>query len=234
VSLEVKRCYNCGVEVREYALREGERPLADQLTWDHVPPRGLFNSPRPSNLISVPCCFVCNNKHSGFDERLRICASMPFDRNESGQRILNEKVFEGTVARGRQQHFLASIGAAMKPVPGEPELVGVSMNLPEFNDGIIRMTKGLLCTAHPTFNYYSSKFTAISISSQSSPEQLKLMGLLKRATYFERGERTFQCWYFLDVERNGGAWMLVFYECFGFFVFHADGPEFDRLIEKAR
>lgn len=40
-------------------------------TNDHVPPRGLFAKPRPSTLISVPCCFKCNNNSSNDDEYFR-------------------------------------------------------------------------------------------------------------------------------------------------------------------
>jgi hypothetical protein len=69
-----QNCYLCGVPVRKYKLKPGEKHPSDELTLDHIPPIGLFPKPRPANLITVPCCFKCNNKHSGFDERLRIIA----------------------------------------------------------------------------------------------------------------------------------------------------------------
>ena len=31
-------------------------------TRDHVPPKSLFPHPRPSDLITVPCCQPCNNR----------------------------------------------------------------------------------------------------------------------------------------------------------------------------
>jgi len=37
------------------------------LTDDHVPPKLLFSKPRPSNLITVPACFPCNNG-AGLDD----------------------------------------------------------------------------------------------------------------------------------------------------------------------
>jgi len=124
--------------LRKYRLADGEKPPADHASWDHVPPRGLFPSPRPNDLVTVPCCFPCNNRHSGFDERLRICASMPFDRNDAGRRILKEKVLGATLAKGRQGRFLADVAASMTNVAGRPGLVHVAMNLPEFTDGVIR------------------------------------------------------------------------------------------------
>jgi hypothetical protein len=38
-------------------------------TRDHVPPKAIFNSPLPYDLITVPACFECNNTASINDER---------------------------------------------------------------------------------------------------------------------------------------------------------------------
>src|SRR5262249_6151706 len=37
-------------------------------TNDHIPPKGLFREPRPSNLITVPACYRCNSSFSGDDD----------------------------------------------------------------------------------------------------------------------------------------------------------------------
>lgn len=47
----------------------GERNATGQ---DHVPPKGIFCHPRPSNLVRVPACQHCNNGASGLDERFRV------------------------------------------------------------------------------------------------------------------------------------------------------------------
>jgi len=60
-----KRCYLC----------KGE---AD--TKDHVPPKGLFPEPRPSNLITVDCCYRCNQKFTKIDEEFRLFVSAPINR----------------------------------------------------------------------------------------------------------------------------------------------------------
>ncbi|HHJ18322.1 MAG TPA: hypothetical protein ENJ84_00590 [Gammaproteobacteria bacterium] len=41
-------------------------------TVDHVPPKGIFPRPRPSNLITVPAWLACNNSASDFDEAFRL------------------------------------------------------------------------------------------------------------------------------------------------------------------
>jgi hypothetical protein len=40
-------------------------------TADHVPPKNLFPKPRPTTLISVPCCEPCNRSVSKDDEYFR-------------------------------------------------------------------------------------------------------------------------------------------------------------------
>jgi len=41
------------------------------LTRDHIPPKSFFPKPRPSKLITVPSCKICNSKYGKDDERLR-------------------------------------------------------------------------------------------------------------------------------------------------------------------
>ncbi len=40
-------------------------------TADHVPPKLLFPVPRPSDLITVPCCRACNSSFQRDDQYLR-------------------------------------------------------------------------------------------------------------------------------------------------------------------
>lgn len=42
------------------------------LTKDHIPPKNLYSKPRPSNLITVPCCEKCNLQASKDDEYFRL------------------------------------------------------------------------------------------------------------------------------------------------------------------
>lgn len=45
-------------------------------TVDHVPPKGLFPKPWPSDLITVPACGSCNNGASVDDEKFRVYMAM--------------------------------------------------------------------------------------------------------------------------------------------------------------
>lgn len=40
-------------------------------TVDHVPPKGIFPDPLPSDLITVPCCSGCHSKTSSDDQHFR-------------------------------------------------------------------------------------------------------------------------------------------------------------------
>ena len=46
--------------------------LQTATTKDHVPPKGIFSKPRPSDLITVPACHNCNNHSSVLDERFLV------------------------------------------------------------------------------------------------------------------------------------------------------------------
>lgn len=50
-----------------------------ELTRDHVPPRCLFSKPRPSNLVTVPCCVPCNRDVQKQDEYFRIAITTGID-----------------------------------------------------------------------------------------------------------------------------------------------------------
>ena len=44
---------------------------SENLTRDHIPPRSFFPAPRPTDLITVPCCRNCHEEFTENDEYLR-------------------------------------------------------------------------------------------------------------------------------------------------------------------
>ena len=129
--------------------------------------------------------------------------------------------------------FVGKMLKAMEPMPERPDLLRVRMDVTEFREGIIRITKGLLSALHPKLDYFTSKFFAMDITPRPFDEQLKMMAALKQqGDLFERGNGVFKSWRHVDEGRGGGMWMLLFYECFGFFVSHTNGPELDRMFEE--
>lgn len=54
--------------------------IRDATTRDHVPPKAIFNRPRPDDLITVPSCFECNNQAAPFDEKFKAYLGMHIAR----------------------------------------------------------------------------------------------------------------------------------------------------------
>lgn len=42
-----------------------------ECTRDHIPPKSIFLSPKPSNLVTVPACSDYNHGSSIYDERFK-------------------------------------------------------------------------------------------------------------------------------------------------------------------
>ena len=96
-------CVYCGLE----------EPDTRDRTRDHVPPRNLFPEPRPSDLITVPCCRSCNESASMDDEFFR---NIVTGRIESSGHPEAQRVFESVVrsfqrpeARGLTKRFLNNL-----------------------------------------------------------------------------------------------------------------------------
>ena len=81
---------------------------------DHVPPQCLFSSPKPSNLITVPCCATCNRNYGKIDERIRnILTSLDTTENhnaiQSQIAYKRNKSFERKKGFTNLQHVLHSL-----------------------------------------------------------------------------------------------------------------------------
>jgi hypothetical protein len=70
-----------------------------KLTRDHVPPKNLFATPRPSDLITVPACEQCNKSFELDDDYFRIAVLLPADPDHHpiAARLWAEKVVRGTL-----------------------------------------------------------------------------------------------------------------------------------------
>ena len=71
------------------------------LTSDHVPPKNLFRSPRPTNLVTVPACRACNKSFEKDDEYFRVAVLAPADKDREpiAAQLWKEKIIHGTLKR---------------------------------------------------------------------------------------------------------------------------------------
>jgi hypothetical protein len=65
---------------------------------------------------------------------------------------MDNAVVGGTLEKGRQIKFVEELLASMQSTAEHPALIRVRMNAHEFQQGMIRITKGLLFALHPKFN----------------------------------------------------------------------------------
>ena len=219
--LAEEHCYLCGVRLEHQAKEPDGTTSAFAYTVDHIPPKGLFPEPRPANLITVPCCYRCNQEHSGFDDQLRLLAASAIQRNSAGGVILERKVFGSTLAKKRQMPFVGSILHSMQAVPAYPNAVKFSVPAQDVFAGVIRITKGLLRNFYPGFDYERSVFNVTYVGAGEAADSGSLMkAISERCRYEVRGERVFEFWRSVDAAQGRGVWMLAFYEAVVFIIMH--------------
>ncbi len=72
-------------------------------TRDHIPPKGIFPTPRPDDLITVPSCASCNQGASASDERFRASLSLHVGVDAPSTSRLWEQTLPG-IRRNRALH----------------------------------------------------------------------------------------------------------------------------------
>lgn len=105
-------------------------------TRDHIPPKCLFPTPRPSDLITVPACAKCNSSASKDDEYFRLVLSLRWDTSQNPaanavseaaiRQLLRPegRVFAESFFRGLQEVCLSAPGLS---APIETGLYDVDM-----------------------------------------------------------------------------------------------------------
>jgi len=71
------KCYLCG------------KPAE---TKDHIPPKGIFDNPRPTDLITVPACNECNNSYATDDEYFRWFIATASAENPAAENLIDDKI----------------------------------------------------------------------------------------------------------------------------------------------
>jgi len=203
-----KLCYLCG--------------STQNLTRDHIPPGGFFPTPRPKNLITVPCCLACNNDFSKDDEAVRLWLSAHIDRSQSGERIWEERILKKTFYRSpalieqlrvtlKDTHLMTSSGAI--------DAVSYEVDGKRIKRFMIRITKGLLTHYFPDYDYTDAVFESHPITCNPEDNELlnQIRSLLK---YDSRGDDVFQFRFGLTDTKLSGLWLWVFYGATLFLVTH--------------
>jgi len=92
------------------------------LTRDHVPPKNLFQKPRPQNLITVPCCEDCRGGWSADDEYFRIAVTVNSNAEGNPSAMNNFKVIMRSLRKPGKwkfaRHINQSLGHVSVQTPG--------------------------------------------------------------------------------------------------------------------
>jgi hypothetical protein len=122
---------------------------APATTRDHIPPFKLFPTPRPSDLITVPACDLCNNTASVDDEYFVWAVTM----SRKAQGDLSKKVLEQRLKSplsDRRRRMVDALVEASRPVnlmsPGGVYLgraVAYDVDQERLNAVITRCLRGL-------------------------------------------------------------------------------------------
>ncbi len=217
-------CYLCGKKASE--TPEGT------LTRDHLPPRNLFPDPRPSDLITVPCCQRCNHEAHDDDEYFRLVVSGYYNSNTIGRRIWKEKAVGSTLKKRRLRKSVDAMAASFKSIAlitvhGVKDAVEVTAERAPVYRVLTRITKGLLSLFYPDLNRRELSFEMIQLN-QFKLNEPEVRATLKMLDSLQRGSGVYRCWYGVEpIYSLKGWWVHMFFDSAAYLVEHSS----ERVIE---
>ena len=194
----MRNCYLCG--------------STENLTKDHIPPKNLFPSPRPTDLITVWCCKKCNEKFSLIDESFRVFTSSVYNRSKSGERIWNEKVMNSSFKRSPK--LKSATIKSLVPIKTEINNIevgatGITYPIKKTKDYLVRLTKGFTRHFNPEIDLSHVKFKVSNII----PSKQIIDMLNQKFFYVEKGNCVFRMWRMFVKDMGAkSVWVYVFYD----------------------
>jgi hypothetical protein len=196
-------------------------------TRDHIPPKGLFPRPRPSNLHTLPCCEVCNDRASGDDEYFRLAASSLVNRNAAGSKAWQRTV-QSTLKKRRIGKLIDELHESIKPTQistpfGSLDVVQIGARADVISRVLVRITKGFLYLTHPEIDRSRLDFHITQIH-QFKLESIVASGVAQAFTHYSIGEGVYRHWRALSADDiRKGLWVHMFYEAAVWMVDHRPG-----------
>ncbi len=190
------------------------------ITNDHVPPKCLFPHPRPSDLITVPCCEICHCPQSEDDEYFRaiIATSGGSDKHPAAAKLWKGEIIR-SLKKPEKKGFRNLIWQSIKPVDVVTKggiFLGRSMaldyDLSRINNVLERTVKGLFYW-YKRYRLSDDFMVKISIHPDLELIPNYVLELLESITWKDIGEGIFTFKFvFFEDEPNGSLWLLSFYE----------------------
>lgn len=216
--MKVGQCVYCGEQ--------------KELTKDHVPPKCLFNKPKPNTLVTVPCCNDCNKDAQKDDEYFRNAI------------VMREDVFQNLEAKIAYQKVIASFinpeqllfkNYFYKSIERKVVYSNLGLNLgtkylfnadlKRINNVIRRITKGLfyhhkktrLSNNNMIFAFNQTELKNI-YNNKDNDEIISFFEKFKKYPFSQEidiGKNIFKYRYLLFNDSNSvSAWLFMFYNTF--------------------
>jgi hypothetical protein len=203
-------CYICGE--------------TQNLTKDHIPPKGFFPQDTRKDLITAPLCRDCHSPFTNMDEQMRVWISAgAYATSENAKWIWKNKVVKETFKRSSklrkyivEKHFRKmSVETLTGPVLADI----MTMEQGNVHPFIRRLTKGFIYSFYPDHDYSEDNFNVVY-----QPELSEAVELAKKLSSRSFGEDVCRIWHGLAEDDNTkcGVWIFLFYGAVCFVCFHGD------------
>jgi hypothetical protein len=209
-------CYLCG--------------STENLTRDHIPPKGFFTPDSKANLITVPCCKACNASYSKDDEAMRAWLTSSVFTSQQGRWIFQNKVLRSFKHKPHLSRSLFKELGSAKALTKLGELKGSVQGMPtdRANRFVIRICKGIIRHTVPDFDYSTVHF-AVRYLLPTQEARSFLRGVLPHFQYNSRGDTVFRYWFGLANDTPvGGMMTQIYYHGACFMVFFGPAENFAR------
>lgn len=202
-------------------------------TADHIPPKCLFAKPRPSDLITVPCCLACNKKFERDDTYFRDCLVLDErTAHHPDAQATNKATLRGFARPrgfGYARFFLSKVGFIQVRSPSGLHLGrqgAYDVNLHRLSRVAARVIRGLyyheqkvpLPTEWQTLAYFSEGFSHLPPWELAEMEREVITPTLSNPPR-EIGRSVLRYWVaYASDHPHTSSWVLDFYSgirCFG-------------------
>lgn len=192
-------------------------------TSDHVPPKGVFHEPRPSNLITVPACLSCNSGFSSDDEYfLNIALEWAASETSDGKGVVEKRLRSMKRREGRSvwEPIFAKMKAVEVCSPSGLYLANsfeLSLDTNRLIRTVNRMVRGLyfefMRTPLPLGDYTHSMLFSQYVEKHSSELEVEFIQHIPQLPGRVIGDGTFEVHYsVLDPKCHMSFWYLEFYK----------------------
>jgi hypothetical protein len=197
----------------------------NHITADHIPPKNFFPDPKPSNLITVPCCLRCNQKAAKDDEYFRTVITMREDIAEHHEAVRVLPAVQRGLRRpgGFRKTFLAALRKAEIRTPGGLYLGNTTVLSVDFVrlervasriiQGLFYYEKGArLPEQYEAVTYAPSKW-AFRRNEEVNNQLVELVTYACSQPLKAIGDGVFSYKFCVcDEDDNSIVWVLIFYE----------------------